>query len=195
MLPYIIFRAGNSLTKLFLASLKNWYLKWQAKYSSFFMGCYLHLMMLDPIKAGWLLKKYLFLLIDWPLLKFPLWGEIPGLRQTPICPKKIQSGSRWLNASNSNSLSYLQVYPPLTTSFLPPQAIQYIWVILNILHSFLHHQVKSYHKFLHLSSFSYTAVLVQAKTIFLLDFWIDFSWIFFLLLMLVFSMFFIKNVC
>ena len=112
-------------------------------------------MMLDPIKAGWLLKKYLFLLIDWPLLKFPLWGEIPGVRQTPICPKKIQSGSRWLNASNSNSLSYLQVYPPLTTPFLPPQAIQYIsiWIILNLLHSFLHHQVKLYHKFLHLSSF------------------------------------------
>lgn len=79
--------------------------KWQAKYSSSFMGCYLHLMMLDPIKVGWLLKKYLFLLIDWPLFKFPLWGEIPGLRQTPMCPEKIQSGSRWLNASNSNELS------------------------------------------------------------------------------------------
>lgn len=89
------------------------------------LGCF------HPMKAGRLLKKYLFPLIDWPFLKLPLWGEIPDLKQTQMCHQKIQSGSGWLTTSNSNSLSYLQVHPPLTPPFLPSQA-KYIYMVCHI---------------------------------------------------------------
>lgn len=68
------------------------------------------------IKPGYLLKRCLFLLIDWPFLKLPLSGEIPDLKQTQMCCQKIRSGSGWLNASSLNSWSYLQVYLPFNFS-------------------------------------------------------------------------------
>lgn len=93
-----------------------------------------------------------------------------------MCCQKVRSVSGWVNESNSNSSSYLQVHPSFNSTLFAisckqkkQQTNKYINIVekFEVLIFFPQIQpiseLKLYHKFIHFFSISITAILHQVK--------------------------------